>query len=759
MSFLFGSTEKIPSAPPKALGIDEARLGTDEQGRPLPAFAGRWRLGPTFITKGYNQVVEPVKQDTPKDDIVTGYNYFADFAAVFAHGPVDAIRGIYIDEELKWSGNVARSGDSATLTVEDRGNITLFWGTETQNFGGSIVEPGVLHPGYRGLFGALFENFFIGYNQGSAPAIEFYLARWPKPAWFTAPEKVGEDANPIAALADWLQNFRYGRGMLTSRLETALLNAAAQELYDEGIGLSPFLNRSMTVRQAISMLCEYFDGFPSTTAAGTLRCKLVRALAADAPTIGVDDLLDEPDIDFGGWDAASTDVYVKFTNASKGFKSDSLPWPNRAVRRIIGEKRTKTLDRSWITNPDVAAKIIAATGRSEGLPKAVGSIRAKKSKFENLGAGDLFFLCYPPLGVNMLCRITEKTVPSPDRPRVEIEFTRDTSYVSDEYYTPPAEPYTPPVAPTILPITVSRILELPYGVRANQYVAGVGFMAARPQSIATRFAVHRKKPSGAYEAASTSETNWSRRGVVQEHYNGSTLLVDNALGVHIKLTGTDKTLPDIALEDALTNDWLLFVNDEIMSIFGATLIGTDEYRVYAIRARYDTRRATHFAGSEVFIVQRSGVPAYEVVGSLNPETFKLQPFIVGGRSLDLSECSPKEISMVYRGLRPWSPENLRAFDDGVNPTYTTGQNIPLTWSLTVPDPTGVDVPGTRLDFLNNGGLLMDSVTLDAGVTSYTWLNADLIAALGSEENFSVRAYAVRGVYTSLLYSEIKVLIT
>jgi hypothetical protein len=54
------------------------------------------------------------------------------FAALICHGPLARLDAIWMDDELVWEGPLNRSGDYADITVEDRGNVRLYWGTETQ---------------------------------------------------------------------------------------------------------------------------------------------------------------------------------------------------------------------------------------------------------------------------------------------------------------------------------------------------------------------------------------------------------------------------------------------------------------------------------------------------------------------------------------------------------------------------------------------------------------------------------------------------
>jgi hypothetical protein len=54
---------------------------------------------------------------------------------------------------------------------------------------------------------------------------------------------------------------RYGLGLPESRLNVTELDAVAQTLVTEGMGVSPVITRPMTYRELLVRLCECFDGY------------------------------------------------------------------------------------------------------------------------------------------------------------------------------------------------------------------------------------------------------------------------------------------------------------------------------------------------------------------------------------------------------------------------------------------------------------------------------------------------------------------
>jgi hypothetical protein len=756
VSFLSGHTDNIPLADQKALGLDSRRLSTQEQARPVPYMAGRRMVGVTWLSNLY--FIHTEEHDSGKKTGSGQTDFVAAFAGMLCHGPVDALYKVRIDGKVVWEGEVIRGAEDAVdIAVTGYGPFRIYWGTETQGVDDVLALSGEGHPAYRGR---CYVNclFYLGRGKKTAPQLEFEIARWPVIDWLTAPVNIDGDCNPIAFIAEMAQNPRFGARLSDERIDTALLDAVANRLADEGIGLSPLLDRQLTFREFLMEALQYFDGYHYRTAAGKLAIGLNRELiSGSVPTISVSDMLSEPKIQPAAWEKTTNTVWVKFINREKEYNEDVVAYRNAANYQIVGRQTTKTLDRTWITRADMASKICAPLGRQMGLPETTGSVPLKKSSASGLSIGQQFILCYPQTGLNLACRLTEKNFPDAGRPRVEIQFQVDRSYLnSDDLFIPSTPPPNPAPVNEPAPIVKQRLIELPYGVAVDGYENGIGFLAARPNGMTTSLHVHRRKPSGSYEDI-LSAPNYARHGLLKEEYPAETDLIDDDIGLLIQLDQTDTTLPNFPYDDALTNDWLLFVDGEIMSLFNATLVAAGKYRVYAIRNRFDTERKRHYVGTDVFIMRRAVLPHYVEAGSASPQTYKLQPFVLNA-GLDLSEIASKDLALSFRGLRPWQPANATASSASGPMIYGAGENVVVTWNDVTPDPTLADVPKTLFQVLDTSNNLRHEEIINAGVETKTLLNADLVTWLGAEYSFRVRLYHVRaGDWRSSRYLPLEIL--
>jgi len=84
----FGASNDLREATPQEpLGVDAKRTNTNEQGRPLPYFAGIAKLGVTWISEPWEVRSKPIKKKVGKKKETVGFNYYARAAAIVCHGP------------------------------------------------------------------------------------------------------------------------------------------------------------------------------------------------------------------------------------------------------------------------------------------------------------------------------------------------------------------------------------------------------------------------------------------------------------------------------------------------------------------------------------------------------------------------------------------------------------------------------------------------------------------------------------------------
>jgi hypothetical protein len=501
---------------------------------------------------------------------------------------------------------------------------------------------------------------------------------------------------------------------------------------------------------------EYFDGYTYFTAEGKFTVGAVRAPADIAALPSVDEtvMVRKPEFEPQDWADTKNETRVKYTDSLSDWKEDAKTHRDRGNFAITGEFASQTLDRSWVTLGALAQSMADGAGRAAALPQQTGRLTLRKTStlFPLLTPGALFRLNYPPRAYrDLVCRVTERSVPSPARPEFSVALRIDRAYLTPTGTSP--APGNPSASDPVLPpqITAARVVETPLELCLEGALC-LSLLVARPDSTMTAVKLHLGKNynfQGAiadpesYELYATLE-KFASRGVATADYPKTTPLIDEALGLAVQLDGPDNTLDEQTPFDSLADDLLVFIDDEIMSVHKADLAGTGLYRLYCVRNRFATVRQDHLTGAEVFIVPRSALralshPHFDVN---NTAVFKLQTVNGVGES-DLASALRKDKAITGLVYKSTTPTNLRVNSDGQNPSYSTGQGITIDWTLTA---AGRDLYQARLlkfstllEFLDGGLNVLGTQTLADGVATLTLSNGQLVAILGSEVSFTLRA--------------------
>ena len=892
MSFMGGSSKALPPPTQKPLGLDESRASTNEQARPVPYVAGRTRVGVTWINDAFDIKTVAVTQSAGKGKTTTtGYNYYASMMALVCYGVVDGLEKIYFNGDEVWSGDISRNVETAEnfveVTITGYGKMRLYWGTEEQTSPGndeefSLAKTFQTHPPYKHQCYVIFHQLFFGFNQTNAPNVELVLRRHPKPTWMTTPTttNVEGDCNPVAIIAEWLQNKIYGLGWSEDRLDIDALKTIAAQLDTEQIGLSPYITKQTGARQLITQLCEYFDGYALLTPEGKFKLGLIRKPAdvASLPLIDERVLLEEPDMEPASWSGVKSKTWVKFTDSARAFKENALPYRDPGTALITTDNTPQTIERPWVTRATLAQMMAAALGRAAALPETGGEIIVRKSAA--LAAGALFRLSYTSLGIDeLVMRVVQVSPGKAGSRELSLEVTLDRAYLNEPYYVPPDDGPVNLDGVEPVPFTEQMVIELPRGLEVDGKIT-VAAIAVRPNNYTTKYDVHLRRYydltsaqpnnvrgiatvadldnaafagdvpitgavfedpgidvsfSGARAGQFSSLANQARlliygneimsvlswkntepntanlhvirgrrgskirnhtngegfrfyqssvpmfslsydriadhngfavQGTLTETYPASTTLIDMAKGFSVNLGDAIAQVISPSLNNALQDEVLVFLNDEIISLAEVEVLAGGVARLYGIRARYDTQRQTHATASKVYIIARAQLQRLTHASFLRQEgcAFKLQPTAVG-KQADLATIDSIGLTLTGRIDEPLVPLNLRAFGDGRNPVYDGTEDIVLGWDLTDNSGTdfwrrfatpATDLPATVLDFYDLSGVRQGGLTTSPGAITYTYPLTTLATDFGGQPSFKVRATALKNGLKSRYYQELTI---
>jgi hypothetical protein len=681
---MFGSTKYVAPPDPTPFGAQTERIDTNQAARILPWFAGTVWVGVTWIGDVFNVRTTPITTQVGKNERTTGYNYYASFAGLISNGVVDFITKIKFDDEVVWDFRQPHMSillrgpdeDSFSVTIPNRGVLKFYWGTETQGIDTLLANSGQEHSAYRGQCYVIGQDIFFGADKTNAPNIQVQVQRFPYPSWIPSSEKAfaGLNANPVCILREWWTGKRFGLGRSESELDIPRLQAASTRLYQEGNFLSPFFDSQTSLKDGFIKMFEYLDAYP-TSYGGKFGFELVRPISVNVPLLTKSDFLDDPQIDGQTWADTYDETRVKFKDFElDGSNSDNLEKHHEMANFIItGRHKALELDRPWITQQFQAGALAGAAGRVNGLPQSKGSLRIRESSAASLGIGSVFDLATRDGTMRM--RVIEKQEPNPDKNDVSISFESDRGWANfSSYYTAGQDAIADGSVFSPEPPYIAEPLDAPYAF-SDTRLSTLMMMVARSESYSTTYDVWRASNlEGPYSAASAIRSglrfhNFSVRAKLTADYSSDTLPIDDLIGIAFEVRSPDQALleGEWDLGDALNHTLLAFIGDgttilsirEIMSLFDVTKTSDTTYTAKVLRGLYDTRRRTHFSGTELWLQLRIKVDALAWTPfSTDPRYFKFQPYF-GRAGVSLSDVSPVAHSENGRSLLPIAPMNVR----------------------------------------------------------------------------------------------------
>lgn len=775
---MFGSTLKMPAPKPPPGGVDPNRFATNAGARPLPYLCGTRRLGVTFLSEAFGLFTSPVNVRTGKDSKTTvGYNYFASFAAAICHGPLDTLRKVWVDGELAWSGNLQRAGASfADVYISGRGNLRIYWGTETQPFDPLLRGSGQTHPTYRGQAYLVADRFLFGQDKTNAPNIEVEVGRFPTPAWLPTGTGVwGDDVNPVIPLYEWLTNPRFGLGLPDNRLDLDSFAATASALYAERIVISPLLTDTAPLRDLLTRLLEYFDGIPVADPQGRLGLRLIRPGSPIVRVLTINDCTAPPRLSTTPWSDTANEIKVSFTDRSANYAADAVKVHDRANFEVTGAVRSKDAARPWVCRADVARKIASVLARREGRPRRTLRVEILRAAAEGLRPSDLVSFEWPQRGLQLLARIKTIILPTFDELAAELELDEDVSWANAPWYQPASQPAVagpelpePPAAP---PATLLEC-PLPYLLRAHHTAwpeHAIAFFPAATKPAADARAWQpwlANEPAGRWfkrvGGRDLGPLSWfALRATLNTGLSNDTPLILESPDLDFTLNGLENRLelePD--LDDAQSNALMLYTNGEWFTLFALELLDEGRYRARAIRARWASRRATHAEGQTAWLLP---------LGLLDPDDprrrphllwrytpagvwFKAQP--ADPLETPLADIAPEPIGVLRLAERPLPPDNLRLNGQTHAATWPPTGNLIAAWSPTSPwtaafpenprIPRETTATGWRLEVWppdDSEAVLAEE--LPAYSASFNLSADDLLTALGGHTPFRLKVWAVR----------------
>ncbi|MBI3886165.1 MAG: DUF1983 domain-containing protein [Opitutae bacterium] len=647
----------IPTKSPKTAGVDGNDFSTNEQAVPVKWLAGlEWCPLTWIVDKVYNQRTEEIRQKAGKGkETTTGYRYYGDVAGIACLGLADKLLAFESGNEVVWTGSSARPDDPlhpdywrAQITTPVA-KLAFYWGRSNQPVddlllaGIGAADPTLAHPAYRHQSLCVLQNYFFGENSETVPSSRVLISRAPRPSLGNFPPQFAAGGESmIAAILELATNPVFGAGIPLKHFQAGEWEALSAEVLSALGGMSPSLDRSVPLRDAVKDFQTYYDGW---TRFENGRIKPGRfphdgSVPAGLTELSVHDFIDHPDVRAGTPSSTVNDVRVVYRD-----KDDLLKKKPASASAAANVKARKGHEPRIIEMPalitfDQAARFAAeaaATGAEgewggEGL--RVRAPRAKWAGGARLQAGDNFNLDLIAPQVDQVSRIMR---------RVDFFRTQPTlDFIAERGVYP--TPYVPPSAlrPDIgkvvpLSIAQARVLELTPELAGTPIGLPVAFLAKRPRSEfegaaniqaanVIGFNVWYGGATGASYDTIGHMPGWGVRGTLRE------ALANDAGDVVVKMAmdADNLDLGRLAAQSAqgqLNDNLLIVVGAELFSVGAITIAGLN-YDLSCKRVRLGSLPAAHALGAEAWVVWRDELRVFIHKGFVEDQDryFKLQPY-------------------------------------------------------------------------------------------------------------------------------------
>lgn len=634
---------------------------------------------------------------------VVGYKYYVGMHMVLCHGPIDKVTKIKIDDKLAWEGSQSTNGD-ISINKPDLfggdtkeggvvGTVALALGGPSQTANSYLVSKlGALVPAFRRVTSLILEHVYIGMNPylkvWSIFAQRIHKAQEGATQWqdslaqidVTVYDENGDPVtipamNPAHIIRECLTNTLWGMGYTSGDIDETSFAAAAQTLYDEGMGMCIIWDTQKSIEDFVKLVQQHIaaDVFVDRRT-GKFNLKLVRDDYDEGSLLVLDpsnvDKVD--DVRRPAFGELCNSITIKYHDVLNDQEASMSLQDIASIQEQGGEVNTPVTYEGFV-DADTVGKVLQRDLTALGTPLISCTVYATKVA-RDLNIGSVFKLTWPDaLMSETIMRVTEIAYGNGRQKRVRIKCIQDAfAFPTQSLVTRPSTGWTNPTGAPTAP-TEQLMFELPYmtlvqragsasavnAALAEQPLLGyAGAAASRPPEVAINGSYYTDPGSGYSYAA---EIDFSPAGTL----SANLAPLDNVVTV----TGGQD------LDFVTTNTWLQ-IDDELMAVTDVS--ASPSFTVN--RGVLDTTPRAHTAGATVMFWYGNE--------TADPDEY-IESDVVDGKvithssygSSDLSSATAMTLTMGARAIRPLLPGQI-AFDGDYFPPDTAiyGSTVTLSWA-------------------------------------------------------------------------------
>lgn len=477
------------------------------------------------------------------------------------------------------------------------------------------------------------------------------------------------DMNPAHIIRECLTDPDWGMGYQDADIDDTSFMAAADTLYDEGMGMSLMWDTQTSIEEFIKLIVKHIDAaLYVDRQSGKFVLKLIRA-DFDVNTLIV---LDESNIDkiadfsrpsFG---ELTNSVTVTYWNAETGADS-TITVQDIALQQMQGASIGTSIVYSGFTNSAIATRVAQRDLRTLSTPLISCTIYANRDA-ANLNIGKCFRFTWPDYDVDdVVMRVTGIAYGDGKTNRIRLQCVQDIFSLPDVAFVQPTPPAweDPSVPPT--PVIVRKVFEIPY----LELVQTVG-----QQDIDTALTA---TPEVGYIGAAAGRPSGAISSRMFSSFGGAYTEVGNLdFSPYAVLTADlDEMTTTFAIQDGedldqVQLDTWLELDSEIMAV---TAISNTSITVK--RGCLDTSPKKHLAGAYLIFWDNYAQGDNTELVSSDVASVKICP-VTGAGQLALESATADSVTIVGRAARPYPPANVK-INNSYFPKYTNGTALSVSW--------------------------------------------------------------------------------
>lgn len=578
----------------------------------------------------------------------------------------DGVSSFHVAIQKRSNGNVAVYFNGSL--VANFGVITGFTGDAGGTGGAGLVE--VCSYGYN----PDWEVRCFGLRAASRHIYSGSTYTVPTPSNLTADFDIVipslYDMNPAHIIRECLTDSNWGMGYQESDIDDVTFASAADQLFDEGMGLSLIWDRQTRIEDFIQEVIKHIY---ATLYVDRITGQFVLKLIRNDYVFGSLPQLDESNISkidsysrpsFGDLVNSVTVNYLETTSN----KTQSVTVQDTALVQLQGSVIGTTIQYPGFSNYGIAARAAQRDLVSLSTPLLTCSLTADRS-VSNLNVGSVFKLYWPDFSDQVIAmRITGMSFGDGRSNKIKITCMEDIFSIPTTVITSPGDsewvdPSTPPT-----PATNVSVLEAPYieiVQRVGQSVIDAS-LVTNPDLGYLQVAVGR--PGNAINCDVYEDSSGSFTHSFYQDFAPSGLLA-----IAISPVDTVITLKNYADLDLLIVGSSAQIDNEIVKI-----VAIVDANVTIGRGLFDTTPKSHaidakFISWDLF----SGTDDIEYV---NSESFNVKVLpISGSGKVSIADASANNIVFNRRAIRPYLPGQIK-IAGSYFPASLVDTTISMTWA-------------------------------------------------------------------------------